>query len=86
MSKQDRRDALDAFERTPQRRYDRPGQEETRLEHAGRFRKRYYDLPQPGGRPGRFLWSACCAVMLLTLCCASAPMVDVPSVQERFAD
>ena len=86
MSKQDRRDALDAFERTPQRRYDRPAQEETRLEHAGRFRKRYYDLPQPGGRPGRFLWSACCAVMLLTLCCASAPMVDVPSVQERFAD
>ena len=32
---------LDQFKRTPTRRYDRPPQEESRIEHAGRFRKCY---------------------------------------------
>ncbi|MFR5788154.1 MAG: hypothetical protein ACLUHE_14315 [Christensenellales bacterium] len=33
---------------------------------------------------GRWLGGAICAAMLLTLCNASAPMGDVPTVQQRF--
>ena len=77
---------LDSFRRTPTRRYDLPPQEETRAEHASRFRKRYFDIPVI--RPGvdRTLMTLLCAAMLLTLCNASAPMGDVPDVQTRFAD
>ena len=77
---------LDSFRRTPARRYDLPPQEETRAEHASRFRKRYFDIPVI--RPGvdRTLMTLLCAAMLLTLCNASAPMGDVPDVQTRFAD
>ena len=76
---------LDSFRRTPQRRYDLPPQEETRAEHAQRFRKRYFELPQI--RPGtdRMLMGLLCAVMLLTMCNGSAPLGDVPDVQTRFS-
>ena len=77
--------SLDEFRRTPARRYDRKPPEETRLEHAERFRKRYYDLPQPLGDVNRFLGGAVCAGLLLLLCQASAPMGDVPDVQTRFS-
>ena len=40
---------LDSFRRTPARRYDLPPQEETRAEHASRFRKRYFDIPKQIG-------------------------------------
>ena len=76
---------LDQFKRTPARRYDRPPQEEGRIEHAGRFRKRYFDLPEPS-RDSRALPSAACALLVLLLCNASAPMGDVPDVQTRFSD
>ena len=76
---------LDQFRRTPPRRYDRPPQEETRIEHAGRFRKRYFDLPEPS-RDVRALPGVLCALMVLLLCNASAPMGDVPDVQTRFSD
>ena len=76
---------LDQFKRTPARRYDRPPQEEGRIEHAGRFRKRYFDLPEPS-RDSRALPAAACALLVLLLCNASAPMGDVPDVQTRFSD
>ena len=76
---------LDSFRRTPARRYDLPPQEETRTEHAQRFRKRHFDIPLI--RPGvdRTLMTLLCAVMLLTMCNASVPMGDVPDVQTRFS-
>ena len=76
---------LDQFKRTPARRYDRPPQEEGRIEHAGRFRKRYFDLPEPS-RDTRALPGIVCALLVLLLCNASAPMGDVPDVQTRFSD
>lgn len=77
---------LDHFKRTPPRRYDRAPQpqEEKRIEHMERFRKRHFDVPRMTGGMDRYLGGALCAVMLLTLCNASAPMGDVPSVQQRF--
>ena len=76
--------ALDSFRRTPQRRYDQPPQEETRTEHAQRFRKRYFDIPNILPGTDRLLMTLLCAVMLLTMCNASAPIGDVPDVQTRF--
>ena len=77
---------LDSFKRTPTRRYDLPPQEETRLTHAGRFRRRYFDLPAFSGSVDRLLGGMLCAAMLLLLCNASMPMGDVPDVQTRFED
>ncbi|MBP3656130.1 MAG: phosphodiester glycosidase family protein [Clostridia bacterium] len=77
---------LDEFRRVPMRRYDLPPQEETRLSHAGRFRKRYFDLPAFNGSVDRLLMGVFCAAMVLLLCSASAPMGDVPDVQSRFED
>ena len=76
---------LDSFRRTPYRRYDLPPQEETRAEHAQRFRKRHFDIPVI--RPGvdRTLMTLLCTVMLLTMCNASAPLSEVPDVQARFS-
>ena len=76
---------LDQFRRTPARRYDRPPQQEGRIEHVSRFRKRYFDVPQPS-RDARALPALACALMVLLLCNASAPMGDVPDVQTRFTD
>ena len=76
--------ALDSFRRTPQRRYDLPPQEETRAEHAQRFRKRHFDIPVIKPGMDRTLMTLLCAVMLLTMCNASAPMSEVPDVQTRF--
>lgn len=78
---------LDQFKRTPPRRYDQapppPPEEKRTLEPA--IRKRYFEIPAfRRGRMDKLLGGALCAVMLLTLCNASAPMNDVPSVQERF--
>ena len=77
---------LDQFRRTPLRRYDRPPQEEGRLEHSARFRKRYFDLPSFGVNIDRLIGGAICALLLIGLCNASAPIGDVPDVQSRFAD
>ena len=76
--------ALDSFRRTPQRRYDLPPQEETRAAHARKFRKRYFDVPHIVPGADRALMTLLCAVMLLTMCNASAPLTDVPDVQTRF--
>ena len=78
---------LDQFKRTPPRRYDQapppPPEEKRTLEPA--IRKRYFEIPAfRRGRMDKLLGGALCAVMLLTLCNASAPMSDVPGVQERF--
>ena len=77
---------LDVFKRTPTRRYDQPAQEETRVEHATRFRKRHFDVPSI--RPGtdRTLMTLLGATMLLFLCNASAPLGEVPDVQTRFSE
>ncbi|MBQ7885382.1 MAG: phosphodiester glycosidase family protein [Clostridia bacterium] len=76
---------LDSFRRTPSRRYDLPPQEETRAEHAQRFRKRHFDIPAVKPGTDRSLMTLLCAVMLLTMCNASSPMGDVPDVQTRFS-
>lgn len=77
---------LDAFRRTPLRRYDRAPQEEGRVEHSARFRKRHFDLPAIGLSGDRAIGCALGAALLLCLCNASAPLAGVPSVEERFAD
>ena len=76
---------LDSFRRTPTRRYDLPPQEETRTEHAQRFRKRHFDIPSIWPGIDRTLMTLLCAVMLLTMCNASAPLSEVPDVQARFS-
>ena len=81
-----KRRPLDSFKRTPIRRYDLPPQEETRIEHASRFRKRHFDIPRFTPQTDRILLTALCSVMLLTMCNASAPMGEVPDVQTRFTD
>jgi len=80
--------ALDSFKRTPTRRYDRAPQEESRIEHAERFRKRHFDLPEiPRRRElDRMLMGVLCAMMVIVLCNASAPLSEVPDVQARFED
>lgn len=78
---------LDQFKRTPVRRYDQPPREEGRIEHVSRFRKRHFDVPRiTSHRNDRTLFFVLCFVMLLTLANGSAPLGDVPSVQERFSD
>lgn len=78
---------LDQFKRTPSRRYDQPPQEEKRIEHVSRFRKRYFEVPPVKPRHSdKLLGGVFCALMLITLCNASAPMGDVPDVQSRFSD
>ena len=81
---QKKRKPLDSFKRTPMRRYDLPPQEETRVEHLRRFRKKHFDLPPMHAGVDRTLTVLLCAVMLLTMCNASAPMGSVPDVQTRF--
>ena len=76
---------LDSFRRTPTRRYDLPPQEETRAEHAQRFRKRHFDIPSIWPSMDRTLMTLLCAVMLLTMCNGSAPLSEVPDVQTRFS-
>ena len=78
---------LDQFKRTPLRRYDKapppPPEEKRTLEPA--IRKRYFGVPSfERMHAGRWLGGTICAAMLLTLCNASAPMGDVPTVQQRF--
>ena len=63
---------LDEFRRTPARDYGRKPPEETRIEHAERFRKRYFDLPQPSRDVNRLLTGAACAGLLLLLCAVIA--------------
>ena len=80
-------EAARSIQRTPPRRYDQapppPPEEKRTLEPA--IRKRYFEIPAfRRGRMDKLLGGALCAVMLLTLCNASAPMNDVPGVQERF--
>lgn len=86
MAARDKGRGLDEFMRTPSRRYDRPPQEEGRIEHGKRFRKRYFDVPRLGGSGfDRLLGTLVSATMLLGLVNASAPLSDVPDVQTRFA-
>lgn len=75
---------LDTFRRTPARRYDLPPREETRAEHASRFRKRHFDLPSFQGNTDRALTGVIGLLLVLVLCNASAPMGEVPDVQARF--
>ena len=81
-----RRKGLDEFSRAPIRRYDRPPVEEGRLEHSARFRKRYFETPSVRPNFDRLIGAAICAVMVIGLLNASAPLVEVPSVQSRFED
>ena len=76
---------VDQFRRTSLRRYMHAPKEESRIEHRNRFRKRYFDLPR--FRVGeRVVSGVLCLLLIVLLCNASAPLADVPSVQERFDD
>ena len=70
---QKKRKPLDSFKRTPMRRYDLPPQEETRVEHVRRFRKKHFDLPPMHAGLDRTLTVLLCAVMLLA--CAHAEVL-----------
>lgn len=85
MPREEKLEPLDEFRRTPQRRYDRPPQQEGRIEHAGRFRKRHFDLPPVRAGLDRVLAGMLCALMLVVFVNASSPLADVPDVQTRFA-
>ena len=76
---------LDSFRRTPLRRYDRAPQEETRVEHAGKFRKRYFDMPKME-RSSRLIPSLFCLWLLVMFVNGSAPLSEVPDVEARFTD
>ncbi len=81
----DQPDSVDQFRRTPLRHYDKAPRGEGRIEHESRFRKRHFDMPSV--RVGnRALYLVACAALVVLLCNASAPLAQVPSVQERFED
>ncbi len=77
---------VDQFKRTPPRRYTEPPKTQAPVQEP-RIRKRYFDLPETIGRQGRerFMRGALCALVLL-LCRGSAPIGEVPDVQQRFSD
>ena len=79
---------IDRIRRTPLRRYDLPAKSEGNLHHFRRFRKRHFDVPVVFGdkKPMRILLMAAGIVLTLVLCNASAPVTEVPSVQQRFSD
>ncbi len=78
-------EAVDQFRRTPLRRYTKAPRTESRIAHEGRFSKRHFDLPQVG-LGMRVLYTAVCMLLVVFSCNGSAPLSDVPSVQERFSD
>ena len=83
--RQNQPQGVDQFRRTSLRRYTKAPKGEGRIEHGTRFRKRYYDMPKV--RMGeRALYGALCLALMLFLINGSAPLVDVPDVQERFSD
>ncbi len=79
---------VDRIRRTPLRRYDLPAKSEGNLHHFRRFRKRHFDLPNLYGdrMPLHVLGTAACIILTLAICNASAPLTEVPGVQERFVD
>ena len=80
---------LDQFKRTPLRRYDRPprGREEKpKAMPSEQIRKRYFDIPRLSAPVAHLPGMVLSAFMLLTMCNASAPMGEVPSVEQRFSE
>ena len=79
---------IDRIRITPLRRYDLPAKSEGNLHHFRRFRKRHFDFPVlfGDGKPLRILFMAAVILLTLTVCNASAPVTEVPSVQQRFSD
>ena len=76
---------VDQFRRTSLRQYMKAPKEESRIEHGSRFRKRYFDLPKMN-MGERAVGCALGMLLIVLLCNASAPLTDVPTVQERFDD
>ncbi|MBQ9009637.1 MAG: phosphodiester glycosidase family protein [Clostridia bacterium] len=79
---------IDRIRKTPLRRYDLPAKSEGNLHHFRRFRKRHFDFPVVfgEGKALRVLETVACIVLILVICNASAPVTEVPSVQQRFED
>ena len=78
---------VDQFKRTPPRRYTEPPKTSEEVREA-RIRKRYFDLPETGGKQGRgrIVRGLLCTLAVLLLCRGSAPIGEVPDVQQRFAE
>ncbi len=76
---------VDQFRRTSLRQYMKAPKEESRIEHGSRFRKRYFDLPKMN-MGERAVGCVLGMLLIVLLCNASAPLTDVPTVQERFDD
>jgi len=76
---------VDQFRRTSLRQYTKAPRGESRLKHESRFSKRYFDMPSI--RVGsRVVYTAACLLLIVFFVNGSAPLTDVPSVQERFSD
>ena len=84
-NRQNMPEPVDQFRRTSLRKYMKAPKEENRIDHDARFRKRYFDLPKMSVGE-RTIGTAVWLLLVVFLCNASAPLSDVPSVQERFED
>ena len=75
------------FKRTPLRRYDLPAKNEGNLQHYKRFRRRHFDLPFfHFGSEVKMVGCVAGLLLILLFCNASAPVIEVPSAQERFTE
>ena len=83
--RQETPEAVDQFRRTSLRQYTKAPRAESRFAHEGKFYKRHFDLPQMS-MGMRVLYTAACLVLIVVFCNGSAPLADVPSVQDRFSD
>lgn len=76
---------VDQFRRTSFRRYTKAPRTQSRITYESEFRKRHFDLPRVRVG-GDVPYVAAVLLLVMFLCNASAPLADVPSVQERFSD
>lgn len=90
MKKKNRKDGpqpVDQFRRTSFRRYMKAPRKESRITYESEFRKRHFDLPRLRMRTGGDApYVAAVLLLVAFLCTGSAPLSEVPSVQERFSD
>jgi len=83
--RQQQPEAVDQFRRTSLRHYTKPPREDNRVSRENQIHKRYFDMPEMSVGM-RVVYLAACMLLVIVFCNGSAPLADVPSVQERFSD